>query len=228
MILDIRPMEYHLRNRLYDDLGLPIVHWETVRPEPIPSGWLEPADFDAIIITSPVAVTLMPNGWSKHVGYASAAGSAAALRDTGFAKVIDAGPDRRNVVNIMRPGDFRRAFYPSSSTVYVTFPPELATKIVRSDIYRVVAVNGVPDDVKHKIQGRRIIAPLLSPGGARTLARLLNAAPQLNVTVDAVGIRPDIFDAPGPWRNKIVAAEPTVQGVVASIRDLKAADRHTT
>lgn len=224
MILDIRPMEYHTRNRVYDGLGIPIVHWETVKPEPIPSGWLDPADFDAIIITSPVAVTLMPKGWERRTGYGSAAGSAAALRDMGFDKVIDAGPDRGNIVNVLNPDDFRRAFYPSSSTVFVTFPEPLAAKIVRRDVYNVVPVTGVPDNVASKIRGRRIIAPLLSAGGARTLAKLLDAAPELDLTVDAVGIRPEIFDSPGPWRKKIIAGEPTVQGVVASIRDLAKAN----
>ena len=103
------------------------------------------------------------------------------------------------------------------SKVSVDLAQVFPEKVERRTVYEMVAEDHVPDAIIAQITGRRVIAPLFSRASAGVLAQLVA---NVDAAFHAVGISAAVFEAPGPWRSKVVAAEPTLAAIAAEVRKL--------
>lgn len=216
MILDTRPAVYRARTAAAYGNAAPIVHWPIHTPRAL-GAWPAPSAFDAILFSSQLAVGFLPQGWEGHRAYAVGEGTAEALKARGFATVIQTGLTGADMVESLKTADFRRAFYPSAAKVSVDLASVFPEKVERRAVYEMVAEDHVPDAIVAQITGQHVIAPLFSRASAATLARLVA---NVEATFDAVGISAAVFESPGPWRKKIVAAQPTLASIAADVRRL--------
>ena len=221
MILDTRPAVYRARTAAAYGDAAPIVHWPIQTPRAI-GAWPDPTAFDAILFTSQLAVGFLPPGWERHKAFAVGEGTAEALKGRGFATVIQTGLTGAEMVAALKSADFRRGFYPSAAKVSVDLASAFPEKVERRAVYEMVAEDHVPDAIVAQITGpqnpdKRVIAPLFSRASAAVLARLVA---NIDATFDAVGISAAVFETPGPWRTKIVAAAPTLDAIATEVRRL--------
>ena len=216
MILDTRPAVYRARTAAAYGDAAPIVHWPIQTPRGL-GPWPDPGAFDAVLFTSQLAVGFLPQSWEGHKAYAVGEGTADALTARGFRRIVQTGLTGADMVNALKTADFRRAFYPSAATVSVDLASVFPEKVERRAVYEMVAEDNVPDAIAAQLTGRRVITPLFSRASAEVLARLVA---NVNATFDAVGISAAVFDAPGPWRKKTVAAEPTLASIATEVRRL--------
>ena len=226
LILNTRPLVYRERvHAAFADLGLPIIDCPVMVPEQI-SALLPPPDaFDAVIFTSPLGVRFFSSGapWRTKKVFALGPGTEEAAKNAGFTDITRTGFDAEDMVYVLDRAPFKKALYVSGEDVTVDIAENLPGRVQRVTLYRMIARTDLPKDVLDAAQGgKHVFAPLFSKRSAAVLNDILIKAGLNRQTMQmtAVGISPDVVAGEGAWRESAAAAEPTLEGVAATMRDV--------
>ena len=226
LILNTRPLVYRERvHAAFADLGLPIIDCPVMVPEQI-SALLPPPDvFDALIFTSPLGVRFFSSAapWRTKKVFALGPGTEEAAKNAGFTDITRTGFDAEDMVYVLDRAPFKKALYVSGEDVTVDLAENLPGRVQRVTLYRMIARTALPKDVLDAAQGgKHVFAPLFSKRSAAVLNDILIKAglnPQ-NMQMTAVGISADVVAGEGAWRESAAAAQPTLEGVAATMRDV--------
>lgn len=225
VILNTRPAIY--RDAMHEalaPLGVPVVDAPVLAPRPLATAVPHAEAFDTLIFTSQISVAFFPaaDAWRAKMVYAVGEATAAAARRAGFARVIAAAGDARDLARILSRLGFGRALYPSAADVAAALDTIFAGRIVRVPIYRMTPTGGFDPEIVRRLRSAdRIIAPFFSRRSTHAAAEALNAIAGA-VEVAAVGISTAALDitVPAPWSVARIAREPSFAGVIDAIRGL--------
>ncbi len=234
IILNTRPA--YFRARVHDafaGIGWPIVDCPVLSPEPV--GVMIPASgaFDVVIFTSQLAVNLFPlsDGWRSKKVYAVGPGTAEAARAAGFTDVIRTGATTDELRRYLATASFGAALYPSGEEITADLALDMPGRIHRIVIYRMVPCGGLPAEIVAQAKsGKPILAPLFSQRSAIVLSDLFDKAgiTAANAQMTAIAMSDEIITAgAGPWRKRVVAAQPTLEAMAGKVRELAAAQGAT-
>jgi uroporphyrinogen-III synthase len=226
LILNTRPLVYRERvHAALADAGLPILDCPLMVPQAI-SALLPPPDtFDAVIFTSPLGVRFFSSGavWRTKKVFALGPGTETAAKEAGFTDITRTGFDAEDMVYVLDRAKFSKALYASGEDVTVDLADNLPGRVQRVSLYRMIALTDLPADVIDAAKaGQHIVAPLFSKRSAAVLNDILNKAGlnRQNMHMTAVGISAEVVAGEGPWRDSTAPAEPTLEAVVAMVRDV--------
>ena len=226
MILNTRPLVYRERvHAAFVDLGLPIIDCPVMVPEQI-SALLPPPDvFDALIFTSPLGVRFFSSAapWRTKKVFALGPGTEEAAKNAGFTDITRTGFDAEDMIYVLDRAPFKKALYVSGEDVTVDMAENLPGRVQRVTLYRMIARTDLPKDVLEAAQGgKHVFAPLFSKRSATVLNDILSKAGlnRQNMQMTAVGISAEVIAGESAWRESAAAKEPTLEGLVAAMRDV--------
>ncbi len=227
MILNTRPEFYQDRfHAAFAGIGLPILDCPVLAPESTGVSLPDPHSFDAVILTSQVAVNLFPSraSWLSKKAYVVGPGTEEAAHAAGFGNVVCTGVDAADMERNLAHEPFSKALYASAEDVAKDLSEVFPNRVQRVPVYRMVPLTDMPAGVLSAVTGNeQIVVPLFSRRSAETTTALLGNA---NVTTTnsrlyAVGISNEVFAAKeGPWQCRAVAGRPTLEAMVAATRDV--------
>jgi len=227
MILNTRPEFYQDRfHAAFAELGLPILDCPVLTPQSTGIALPDPSIFDAVILTSQVAVSALSDSgaWQAKKAYAVGPGTESAARAAGFRNVVRTGVDAADMERMLAEEPFETALYASAEDVAKDLSEVFPDRIRRVPVYRMVPLAELPASILSKIKDNaQIIVPLFSRRSAETAASLFEKvmADLEPSRLYAVGISNDIFAATqGPWQCRAVASSPTLEAVVAATQDV--------
>ena len=229
MILNTRPGFYQDRfHAAFAELGLPILDCPVLRPEATDAELPDPRAFDAVILTSQVAVAQFSAAglWLSKKAYAVGPGTEEAARMAGFGDVVCTGVDAADMEQYLADQPFEMALYASAEDVAKDLSEVFPKRVRRLPVYRMVPLNEMPASVLSVVKANaQIIVPLFSRRSAETVTTLFGKAQvtATNSRLYAVGISHDIFAGiEGPWQCRAVAPSPTLEAMVAATREVAA------
>lgn len=228
MILNTRPVEYAAAfESEFSGLGHEIVASPVLRVEPLPAVTIDASAFDALVLTSQVALAHMDAaGWHGTQVFAVGAATAAAARARGFRHVTCTGENAADLLVTLKAAGFARGYYPSAETVAADLQQALPGRVVRQAIYRAVPCGKLDAGVAQRIAaGEPTYVPLFSARSAAAFESMLRAAAldpsRRNLTIVAISKAA----ARGPWRRPLIAPRATAAGVAHAMRGTIAAGR---
>lgn len=222
MILNLRPACYRESfHRAFAGLGPEIVDLPILTPEPTFVACPAADGFDAIVLTSQIALDFMTptEAWRHLPVFAVGEATARAAQKAGFPRVHDGGGDAASLTQRLAAAQFQRALYPSAAEAAVDVSAAFPGRIVRVPVYRTTAREDVPADVADAIRGSRVVlAPIFSRRTGLAFSATAKRA-GLKDAVIAVGISwaAITIDHPG-WSGAIVAERPTEAAIVSALR----------
>lgn len=227
LLINTRPDFYRARfHAAFGALGWPIIDCPLLSPAPTDAVFPDPANFDAVIFTSQVAVALMRDArWYGKRVFAVGPGTAEAAMQAGFTDTVQTGVNAEDLARFLAREDFGRALYPSA--VEVSADLSLAdSRVVRLAVYRMTPRGDLPEEVLAPARrGRPLLIPLFSRRSAETLVELVAGAGLADpaVRLGVVAMSAEVMAAAtGPWQVSGVADNPTLDAVVAKTREVAA------
>ena len=224
ILLNTRPSEYrsHFANT-FGGLGLPIIETPVLSAQHLSAWPDEPALYDAIIFTSPMAVTSRPpdNRWNDLPAYAVGPATAAAAYAAGFSHVRQTGHTAADLSTVLAQATFRRALYPSAYDVTVDLSQRFPGKVARLVTYRMADVHQLSAVAIAALQAHtNNFVPLFSRRSAENFARLLRPLKTRRAWLTALGISSQVLDITSrPWDDEVTAHAPTSPAMAAELAD---------